>query len=62
MMDVDEENNSDVDEETNSIQDIDKDKQPTFKEFIAIEVTGKLEFRRIRCPAHRYSPLRNDCE
>jgi len=52
----------DVDEETNSMQDIDEEKQPTFKELSAIEATGKVEYRRIRCPAHRYSPLRDDWE
>jgi len=37
--------------------------QPTFPKLNAMaERGGKIEYRRIRCPKHRYTPLRNDWE
>eukprot|EP00559_Dactyliosolen_fragilissimus_P004991 CAMPEP_0184872174 /NCGR_PEP_ID=MMETSP0580-20130426/41133_1 /TAXON_ID=1118495 /ORGANISM="Dactyliosolen fragilissimus" /LENGTH=262 /DNA_ID=CAMNT_0027374925 /DNA_START=460 /DNA_END=1248 /DNA_ORIENTATION=- len=37
--------------------------QPTFAKLSALESRGgKVEYRRIRCPAHRYTPLREDWE
>ena len=44
------------DEDTN---DMNVDEQPTFKRLSAHAARGgKAEYRRIRCPAHRYTPLR----
>jgi hypothetical protein len=37
--------------------------QPTFSKLSAVEARGgKTEYRRIRCPAHRYTPLRDTWE
>lgn len=38
--------------------------QPTFKKLSASasRVGGKAEYRRVRCPAHRYTPLRENWE
>eukprot|EP01083_Nonionella_stella_P135037 410775_1 len=37
--------------------------QPVFAKLNAMaERGGKVEYRRIRCPKHRYTPLRNDWE
>ena len=37
--------------------------QPTFPKLNAMaDRGGKVEYRRIRCPKHRYTPLRNDWE
>jgi RNA-binding protein PNO1 len=37
--------------------------QPTFAKLSAVEARGgKTEYRRIRCPAHRYTPLRETWE
>ena len=37
--------------------------QPTFPKLSAMaERGGKVEYRRVRCPKHRYTPLRNDWE
>lgn len=37
--------------------------QPTFPKLSAMaERGGKVEYRRVRCPAHRYTPLREDWE
>lgn len=38
--------------------------QPTFRKLSAqaSRVGGKAEYRRIRCPAHRYTPLRENWE
>jgi len=35
---------------------------PRFRKLNASAVTGKSEYRRIRCPAHRFTPLRNSWE
>jgi RNA-binding protein PNO1 len=37
--------------------------QPVFAKLNAMaERGGKVEYRRVRCPKHRYTPLRNDWE
>jgi hypothetical protein len=37
--------------------------QPTFPQLNAMDDRGgKSEYRRVRCPKHRYTPLRNDWE
>jgi RNA-binding protein PNO1 len=36
--------------------------QPHFAELSAVQATGKVEYRRVRCPAHRYTPLREHWE
>jgi RNA-binding protein PNO1 len=37
--------------------------QPVFAKLNAMEERGgKVEYRRVRCPKHRYTPLRNDWE
>jgi len=37
--------------------------QPTFPKLSAMDARGgKVEYRRIRCPPHRYTPLREDWE
>lgn len=37
--------------------------QPMFAKLNAMEERGgKVEYRRVRCPKHRYTPLRNDWE
>ena len=37
--------------------------QPVFAKLNPMqEQGGKVEYRRVRCPAHRYTPLRNDWE
>lgn len=37
--------------------------QPTFPQLNAMaDRGGKVEYRRVRCPKHRYTPLRNDWE
>mmetsp|Transcript_2893 Transcript_2893/g.3402 ORF Transcript_2893/g.3402 Transcript_2893/m.3402 type:complete len:259 (-) Transcript_2893:60-836(-) len=37
--------------------------QPTFPKMSAMaDRGGKVEYRRVRCPKHRYTPLRNDWE
>ena len=46
------------DEDTN---DMNMDEQPTFQRLSAHAARGgKAEYRRIRCPAHRYTPLREN--
>lgn len=41
----------------------DSAQQPTFPKLNAMaEKGGKIEYRRVRCPKHRYTPLRNDWE
>lgn len=37
--------------------------QPTFAKLDALaDRGGKVEYRRVRCPPHRYTPLREDWE
>lgn len=37
--------------------------QPRFPELSAVQATGgKIEYRRVRCPPHRYTPLREHWE
>jgi hypothetical protein len=37
--------------------------QPTFQKLSAMaDKGGKVEYRRVRCPKHRYTPLRQDWE
>ena len=37
--------------------------QPHFPELTAVQATGgKIEYRRVRCPPHRYTPLREHWE
>ena len=39
------------------------DDQPTFPQLTAIQQSqGKSEYRRVRCPPHRYTPLRDTWE
>ena len=46
-----------------SDDDMDGTDQPVFPKLNAMaERGGKIEYRRIRCPKHRYTPLRNDWE
>ena len=37
--------------------------QPTFPKLSALEASsGRIEYRRVRCPPHRYTPLRENWE
>merc|ERR1740130_2374665 len=37
--------------------------QPVFPKLSAAQASGnKIEYRRVRCPAHRYTPLREHWE
>ena len=46
-----------------SDQAMDETDQPVFPEISASQANGnKVEYRRIRCPAHRYTPLREHWE
>ena len=37
--------------------------QPHFPELSAVQASGnKIEYRRVRCPPHRYTPLRESWE
>jgi RNA-binding protein PNO1 len=41
----------------------DAEAQPTFPKLSAMAARGgKTEYRRVRCPAHRYTPLRENWE
>ena len=41
----------------------DADQQPTFPKLSAAQAAGnKVEYRRVRCPPHRYTPLREHWE
>lgn len=43
--------------------DADEKEQPVFAKLDAMaDRGGKIEYRRIRCPKHRYTPLREDWE
>ena len=40
-----------------------QDQQPVFPKLSAAEASGnKVEYRRVRCPPHRYTPLREHWE
>ena len=42
---------------------VDNSEQPVFPKLSAAQAAGnKVEYRRIRCPAHRYTPLREHWE
>ena len=44
-------------------EDTEADKQPVFPKLSAMEAGGgRVEYRRVRCPAHRYTPLRENWE
>jgi len=36
--------------------------QPSFRKLTAMEQSQKIEYRRIRCPPHRYTPLKDNWE
>jgi RNA-binding protein PNO1 len=36
--------------------------QPTFRKLTAMDQSQSIEYRRIRCPPHRYTPLRENWE
>jgi hypothetical protein len=39
------------------------DEQPHFPELSAVQANGnRIEYRRVRCPPHRYTPLRESWE
>jgi hypothetical protein len=41
----------------------DDGEQPHFPELSAVQASGnKIEYRRVRCPPHRYTPLRESWE
>ena len=41
----------------------DQEQQPHFAELTAVQASGgKIEYRRVRCPPHRYTPLREHWE
>ena len=43
--------------------DDDGGEQPHFAELTAVQASGgKIEYRRVRCPPHRYTPLREHWE
>ena len=43
--------------------DMEDGDQPTFPQLSAIQQSqGKSEYRRVRCPPHRYTPLRDTWE
>lgn len=42
---------------------VDEDGQPVFPQLSAAQASGnKIEYRRVRCPPHRYTPLREHWE
>ena len=51
-------------EDDENMEDSSSPEQPTFQKLSAhaSRVGGKAEYRRIRCPAHRYTPLRENWE
>jgi hypothetical protein len=43
--------------------DMDDDDQPVFPQISAAQASGnRVEYRRVRCPPHRYTPLREHWE
>ena len=57
-------NDDDENMEVSTSPDMGEEEQPTFQKLSAhaSRVGGKAEYRRIRCPAHRYTPLRESWE
>lgn len=46
-----------------SAMDEDEQQQPVFPKLSAAQASGnKVEYRRVRCPPHRYTPLRDHWE
>ena len=44
-------------------QQDDDDEQPHFEKLTAVKASGnRVEYRRVRCPPHRYTPLREHWE
>jgi hypothetical protein len=44
-------------------QQLDDDDQPHFQKLSAVQASGnRVEYRRVRCPPHRYTPLREHWE
>ena len=43
-------------------QTMSTDEQPHFPALSAVQASGKVEYRRVRCPPHRYTPLREHWE
>ena len=41
---------------------IDKEQQPHFAPLTAQQASNRAEYRRVRCPPHRYTPLREHWE
>ncbi len=62
----DSENNRGGDEDDDLAMDLgnnESTEQPTFQKLSAHAARGgKAEYRRVRCPAHRYTPLRENWE
>lgn len=50
--------------EDTTMDDTITDEQPTFPQLSALAASrgGKTEYRRVRCPPHRYTPLRENWE
>ncbi len=49
--------------EGSAMEDDDDDQQPVFPKLSAAQASGKkVEYRRVRCPPHRYTPLREHWE
>lgn len=45
------------------MDDQNQQQQPHFPEMSAVQASGgKVEYRRVRCPPHRYTPLREHWE
>ena len=50
-------------EDAGMMHDNGGDEQPVFPKLTAAEASGnKIEYRRVRCPPHRYTPLRDHWE
>jgi len=41
---------------------MESDEMPKFEKLKAVDSNGQKEYRRIRCPSHRYTPLRENWE
>merc|ERR1711933_445313 len=48
----------------NNVEDkkMERDEMPKFEKLKAVDSIGQKEYRRIRCPPHRYTPLRENWE
>lgn len=56
-------NNEDNDDGDEMMDTSSSTEQPVFAKLNPMQDQGgKVEYRRVRCPAHRYTPLRNDWE